>query len=128
MRSRCNNPNDQSYPRYGGRGISVCERWDRFEVFLADMGKRPAPGYSLDRTDNNGNYEPGNCHWATKTDQARNRRSNRRLTHDGRTMTLAEWAHAVALNQNTISRRIDRLGWSVARALTTPVRGSNRPP
>lgn len=74
MITRCTKPNCRSYPYYGGRGIKVCDRWLKFENFLADMGRRPGNGYSLDRKNNDGNYEPGNCRWATKTEQNRNRR------------------------------------------------------
>jgi hypothetical protein len=74
MRRRCSKPSDPSYKNYGARGISVCERWLDYGNFLADMGKRPTPKHTLDRTNNDGNYEPGNCHWATRSEQAKNRR------------------------------------------------------
>jgi hypothetical protein len=87
MMKRCNNPNDKAYKYYGGRGINVCERWRRFENFISDMGKRPTIDHSLDRIDNDGNYEPTNCKWATPKEQALNRRNrqtaeSRRCTYD----------------------------------------------
>lgn len=78
MRQRCNNPNHEAYKNYGGRGIVVCERWHKFENFLEDMGKRPA-AHTLDRIDNNGNYEPDNCRWATRKEQSANKRNSRKV-------------------------------------------------
>lgn len=118
MRSRCHNPqNHPNWENYGGRGISVCERWNSFENFLADMGERPN-GTSIDRIDVNGIYEPGNCRWATAREQANNRRDARRLTFQGRTMSCAEWARELGMTRSKLHIRLFRLGWSVERALT----------
>ena len=121
MRNRCSNPKNRAYANYGGRGISVCARWDIFENFLHDMGVRPE-GHTLDRIDNEGNYGPGNCRWATSGEQGRNRRSNHRVTtHEG-IMTLAEASRAWGIPRDTLAYRLAR-GWAVVDALTTPVRG-----
>lgn len=126
MRNRCANSAEPSYPRYGGRGIQVCQRWELFENFLADMGSRPTRHHQIERIDNDGNYEPGNCRWATRSENCNNRVSSRVLAHDSRTLTLAEWSRETGLNSHTIANRIDRLGWTVGRALTTPPRRDRR--
>jgi len=121
MKQRCGNPKSKYFSYYGGRGIKVCDRWiHSFENFLTDMGERPSPKHSLDRyPDNNGNYEPGNCRWATKREQQLNRRNNRLITYDGTTQTLLEWSEAVGIHKNTLDQRL-AAGWDVERALTTP--------
>jgi hypothetical protein len=116
MWRRCTNQNSGDWPGYGGRGITVCERWRSFEVFFADMGCRP-PGTTLDRIDNNGNYEPGNCRWATKEEQNGNRRTSVILEYRGKRQSLSAWAREVGLHKSTISMRL-RAGWSVEAALT----------
>jgi len=116
-RNRCNNPNDKGYANYGGRGITVCERWDSLETFLADMGPRPKGG-SLDREDNELGYSPENCRWATNSEQSRNRRSNRYIESWGYNLLLCEWAEISGLNRATISGRIDR-GWTPEDAIAT---------
>jgi len=124
MRARCNNPKEASYKNYGGRGIKVCDRWQNsFENFLADMGERPEET-SLDRfPDKNGNYEPGNCRWATQRTQQNNKRSNRMIKMDDKELTVADWARETGISVHTILARIDKLGWSVERALTISVQG-----
>jgi lambda repressor-like predicted transcriptional regulator len=114
MLGRCR-PNSQNWKHYGARGIKVCERWLSFANFLADMGERPA-GLSLDRKDVNGDYEPGNCRWATTIEQRRNTRRNKFLTYGGQTKTLAEWAEEKGLHRNTLYYRLKR-GWTLERAL-----------
>jgi hypothetical protein len=113
MLARCRNPRHPSYKNYGGRGITACERWNSFENFLDDMGKRPSPKHSLDRIDNNGNYEPGNCRWATRREQANNTRMNRFVTFDGRTMTLAQWARETGIH---VRGKTDLLHWRLQTA------------
>ena len=115
---RCINPKMKDFHKYGGRGITVCERWQKFENFLADMGERPGPEYSIDRIDNNGNYEPGNCRWATKMEQAKNTRQNRWLEYGGVRLHFADWARRLHINQSSLHRRIK--AWGVERALAAP--------
>lgn len=120
MKGRCHNPKSKQWHRYGGRGIKVCDKWrESFKDFLADVGPRPSRFHSMDRIDNDGDYEPGNCRWATNKEQSINRSSSRFLTFQGTTLTVTEWANRLGMKQPTLSRRIIH-GWSTERALTTP--------
>lgn len=116
MIRRCRSKNRKDYCRYGGRGIDVCDRWLKFENFLADMGEKP-DGMSIDRKDNNGNYEPGNCRWATSIEQSANKRNNVLLTYLGKTQHVAAWASETGIKHSTIRKRISK-GWTIERALT----------
>lgn len=124
MIRRCTNPNYSYYSNYGGRGIKVCQRWRQFANFLEDMGE-VSEGYQIDRIDNNGNYCKLNCRWATKRQQMRNTRKNHLITHNGKTQCIATWAEEFEINQCVLGRRISR-GWSVKKALETPVRYCKR--
>lgn len=120
MKSRCLNPNNAQYHNYGGRGITVCERWRQsFEAFCEDMGPRP-PGTSIDRINNDLGYSPENCRWATPAVQRRNQRTSHYLEFDGKRMVLQDWADYIGISRATLDHRINLLGWSVERALTTP--------
>jgi hypothetical protein len=173
MWERCTYPKHAKYHLYGGRGITVCERWRSFAAFIADMGPRPSLKHSIERKDANGSYEPGNCEWATQFEQMRNTSANLYLTLNGKTQiaadwsrqlgvpptvlikrklrgwsdndtltipvqiqakdriiafngqskTITEWARSVGLNKTTLFCRLDKLHWSIEKALTTPGRG-----
>ena len=116
MRQRCNNPNNTDYKNYGARGIVVCSRWDDFSAFFADMGPRP-DGMTLDRINTNGPYYPENCRWATPETQANNKRTNNRITINGETKTLEQWARASGLGNSRVRYRL-RVGYSPVEALT----------
>lgn len=121
MKKRCYNVKSKSYMDYGGRGIRVCERWLlSFSSFVLDMGPRPTSQHQLDRTDNDGNYEPSNCRWSTRIVQARNRRSNWHIEYEGQTLLLVEWAEKYGLCPFILRRRLKVLGWSIEKALSTP--------
>lgn len=124
MLARCSNP---SNPDYGGRGITVCARWrESFAAFFEDMGPKPdGHRISIERLNNDGHYEPGNCVWATPKDQTRNSRRNRLLTHDGKTMCVSEWSEETGIPSSVLFSRLYH-GWSVERALTEPVHVTNR--
>lgn len=122
MLARCYNPNSTRYCDWGGRGIEVCVQWRHdFAQFLKDMGPKPTPKHQLERIDNDGNYEPGNCKWATVAEQARNRKSTILLTFNGKTQCAKDWAAEMGFPPMLVQKRI-RDGWSVERALTEPVR------
>jgi hypothetical protein len=121
MLSRCYNPRFEKYSSYGARGIRVCDRWRHdFSAFLSDMGERPA-GMSLDRIDNDGHYSPENCRWATAEEQQANKRNTVRVTHEGRTLPLAEWSRETGINYSALRQRLFRYGWTTARAFTEEV-------
>lgn len=120
MKSRCSDINVVEYPNYGGRGIKVCERWDNFANFLIDMGERPV-NHSLDRIDNDGDYEPSNCRWTDRITQNNNSRHNRHITYKNKTLTLSQWARELNMKRTTIGMRLNSYGWSVERALTERV-------
>ena len=123
MMTRCywSKPGDRNYALYRGAGIVVVSRWHDFSAFLADMGLKPSPKHSLDRFPNPiGNYEPGNCRWATAKEQANNwSERNRRITFGGETLLLSEWASRLGLTRESLRDRI-KCGWPIDRALTTP--------
>jgi hypothetical protein len=123
-KSRCFNPRNPAWPDYGGRGITMCERWrNSFEAFLADVGPRPSRAHSIDRYPNNdGNYEPGNVRWTLSRGQNNNRRNTRYVESNGERRTIADLARQVGILTVTLHNRLVRDGWSVERALTTPVR------
>jgi hypothetical protein len=124
MKNRCLNPNVKSYQHYGGRGIVICDRWlNSFEAFLEDMGPCP-PGLTIDRIENERGYEPGNCRWADRMTQARNRRTVRWITFRGETLCLHEWAERIGINPCGLGERLGK-GWGLEEALTTPKFGRN---
>lgn len=102
MNQRCRNPKNTNYPNYAG--ITVCDRWRKFENFLADMGERPKK-FTLERVDNSRGYEPGNCKWATRQEQLNNKRTNVFIEHDGKRMTLTRWAQFLGINLYTLRYR-----------------------
>lgn len=116
MIQRCTNPNNHKYPRYGGRGIQVCDGWKTFAVFLRDMGDCPE-GYQIDRINNDGNYNKDNCRWADIKTQARNRSNNRNITMNGQTKTIAEWCETLSISPNMVKMRLHR-GWEANEAFT----------
>ena len=124
MKSRCLNPRSHCYKDYGGRGITVCERWNSFEKFLEDMGEKP-PGLTLERIDNSAGYGPENCRWATSKEQNRNSRRNALVSFNGQTHCIAKWVEVTGIGGPVIRTRIAR-GWTIERTLTTPTQFKKR--
>ncbi len=121
-RQRCRDPHSKDYPRYGGRGITVCEEWlHDFPAFLRDMGMRPSHDHSLDRIDNDGPYSKANCRWVTRHVQSNNRRNTRFLTLGDLTLPIVDWSRATGISAMAIRARL-RAGWSMERALTCTIR------
>lgn len=120
MIERCTNPRHRDFGIYGGRGIAVCERWRAFSNFYADMGERPE-GMTLNGFPNkDGNYQPGNCRWATTLQQTRNKRSSVVIEHGGRRMVLVDWTRELGISPHGLYNKIKVLGWSAERALRLP--------
>ena len=125
MKQRCGNPRHPEYDGYGKRGIKVCERWQDFEPFYDDVSKLPhfdEPGYTLNRIDNDGNYEPGNVEWATPAVQANNKRNNIRIPYNGKEQTLKQWTDELNLNYKLTHKRIKYLGWPIEKAFNPPTK------
>lgn len=121
MKSRCGNPRHKAYHRYGGRGIKVCAEWmHSFETFYADMGSRPSPEYSIDRSDSNKHYEPSNCRWATRLQQNNNMRSNKKVEWEGQFLSISEIYRLLKpeISKRQLAWRIEQ-GWSVRDAVFT---------
>lgn len=120
MKARCNYPSHIGYKTYGGRGIKVCDRWmNSFEAFVTDMGPRPS-GATLDREDSNKDYEPNNCRWATRREQAENTRRNQYLEANGERLTISQWSRKLGVRQQTLHRRRHR-GWTDEAIINTPI-------
>lgn len=117
MKVRCTNPNAEQYQNYGGRGITYDPAWEKFENFIADMGERPV-GLTLDRIDNDGPYSKTNCKWSSGMEQSRNRRTNRLVTLNGTTKSLAEWCEELNLPYNRVHARLTQHGWTPEEALS----------
>lgn len=120
MIARCYDPENYKYPSYGGRGIRVCDRWICFKLFAKDVGQRP-DGMTLNRIDNDGPYSPENCEWATYYEQNQNRRDNNRVTFNGETHCVTEWARRLGVTREALRNRLSR-GWSIDDAMTRPFR------
>ena len=122
INQRCSNPNNPSWKNYGGRGITVCDRWkESFKNFLEDMGIKPKGRFSIGRINNDGNYEPENCEWEDDLTQANNRRDNHLITYRNRTQTISQWAREYNISCKVLADRITKCKWPIEQALTEPI-------
>lgn len=127
MKRRCDNPNAQNYYLYGGRGIAYNKTWSKYENFLKDMGEKPSDDYSLERIDNSSGYSKSNCKWATRMEQASNKRNNRRLEYNGQVKTMSEWSRVTGIEVGTIFARLNVQKWPIDKALSIkPILGRNQ--
>lgn len=117
---RCQNPQDKRYKYYGGRGITICDKWKGVTQFIADMESTYKKGLQIERIDNDKGYSPENCRWATQTEQARNKSSNVKLSHNNKTLCLGEWSQITGISYGTLWERFKILGWPAEKTLTTP--------
>lgn len=124
IRGRTQNPNNKRFSDYGGRGITVCARWQKFENFFADMGVRPE-GKSLDRIENDGNYCPENCRWATRVEQNNNKRNSHKFAYAGKAQNINQWANEMGMPAKALGKRLNKYGWPIEKALTTPLKINN---
>jgi hypothetical protein len=124
---RCYNKNNHAYKYYGQRGIRVCDEWIKnFKAFYDDMGPRPSPKHSIDRIDNDGDYEPSNCRWVTWKEQNRNKRNIPKHKAFGKSLSVSEWSEVTGISTSAISQRLNRLGWSIEDAVSKPVQVHKR--
>jgi hypothetical protein len=120
MRARCLDPSSKKYPIYGGRGITICERWNDFKNFMLDMGRKPDSKFTIERDNVNGNYEPTNCRWISRKDQGRNKRNSVLVTYNGKKMLLIDLVEELGLSRNIVYQRL-KLGWTLAQAIGLPL-------
>lgn len=120
MRARCLDKTNAKYQIYGGRGITICERWTKFKNFMLDMGRKPDPKFTIERDDVNGNYEPTNCKWISRKDQGRNKRNSVFVTYQGERMLLIDLVERLGISRSLVHQRL-KLGWTLAQAIALPL-------